>query len=374
MPPIHINHNVYILGAGFSRDANLPLTFDFLTYMRDSLEWLSKDPSRSHEIKAIESVFDFMLKATSAAYRTIINVENIEELFSLASASEDDSLMDSLPTAIAATLDYARTKPEWPLQRHIFSAEFAPPSIWEEVTGWGGNEGQRMFSCSIYDIYAGLLSGRFCSLADGNMRNTIITFNYDTLLEDSFRAFQIPFNYGFPNRRWGKRDSPPDSFPILKLHGSVNWGLKSNGEGVNIYDSYTQVRSENEQPLLVPPTWRKTFGGDLTKVWKAALKALSEATRVIILGFSIPPTDVHFRFLLAAGLQNNISLRKIFFVNPCERGDEEENLFKIVHRELVDQKLIETCKKKTWDFLISKSQLGQIKRYPLRDLTDHNFH
>jgi hypothetical protein len=133
MPPIHINHNVYILGAGYSRDAKLPLTFDFLTYMRDCHEWLSKDPSRSREAKAIESVFDFRLKAASAAYRTIINVENIEELFSLASASEDDSLMDSLPTAIAATLDYARTKPEQPFHNYIFSTDFTAPSTWTEI-------------------------------------------------------------------------------------------------------------------------------------------------------------------------------------------------------------------------------------------------
>ena len=36
----------------------------------------------------------------------------------------------------------------------------------------------------------------------------------------------------------------------------------------------------------------------------------------MIIGFSIPPTDLHFKYLLAAGLQNNYSLREIVFVNP----------------------------------------------------------
>jgi hypothetical protein len=83
---------------------------------------------------------------------------------------------------------------------------------------------------------------------------------------------------------------------------------------------------------------------------------------------------VHFRFLLAAGLQHNISLRKILFVNPGENGREEENLFEILHRELVDQKLIQTYKEKTWDFLIGKNHLAEIGRYPLRHLNEYNLH
>lgn len=34
------DHNVYILGAGFSCDAGLPMITGFLTCMRDSHEWL----------------------------------------------------------------------------------------------------------------------------------------------------------------------------------------------------------------------------------------------------------------------------------------------------------------------------------------------
>jgi hypothetical protein len=58
----------------------------------------------------------------------------------------------------------------------------------------------------------------------------------------------------------------------------------------------------------------------LNEVWTQALIALREATRIVIIGFSLPPTDVHFKYLLAAGLRDNISLRKIIFVNPDEQG------------------------------------------------------
>ena len=63
----------------------------------------------------------------------------------------------------------------------------------------------------------------------------------------------------------------------------------------------------------------------------------------------MPPTDTHFKYLLIAGLQNNISLRKLLFVNPGldvkKYPDESkrlrENLFSILRPELEERNLIE---------------------------------
>ena len=63
---LHNNHNVYILGAGFSHDAGLPLISDFLVRMRDSHEWL-ENQVRNSEAVAIDKVLDFRLNAASAA-------------------------------------------------------------------------------------------------------------------------------------------------------------------------------------------------------------------------------------------------------------------------------------------------------------------
>jgi hypothetical protein len=91
--------------------------------------------------------------------------------------------------------------------------------------------------------------------------------------------------------------------------------------------------------LLVPPTWRKIFGAHLTDVWDGALAALKDATRIVILGFSMPTTDTHFKYLLASGLRENISLRHLLFVNPAlseTEGDQllRKNLFSILRPEL----------------------------------------
>src|SRR5438270_6443857 len=97
-----LDYNVYILGAGFSFDAGLPLVNNFLERMGDCLEFDSLDDRGRN---AIQEVFEFRKKAAAAANRTTLNVENIEELFSLASAIEGGNDSEYIPTAIAATLD-----------------------------------------------------------------------------------------------------------------------------------------------------------------------------------------------------------------------------------------------------------------------------
>jgi hypothetical protein len=134
---------------------------------------------------------------------------------------------------------------------------------------------------------------------------------------------------------------------VLKLHGSVNWvnfpeylssseekarpalGQEEDWElepgplGPRVFGDYSELRNKGFSPLLLPPTWRKDLGTDqyarynFSSVWDGAVAALRTATNVIILGYSVPPTDLHFRYLLAAGLQDNISLRRILFVNPA---------------------------------------------------------
>src|SRR6266511_1177130 len=102
---IHPNHNVYILGAGFSVDAGLPLISNFLNRMRDSFDWLIEQDWQS-ERNAVERVFDFRLQAAGAVYTKMIDVENIEFFFSHTATTENDPAtniitVEDISTAIA---------------------------------------------------------------------------------------------------------------------------------------------------------------------------------------------------------------------------------------------------------------------------------
>lgn len=355
-PIIHPSHNVYILGAGFSCDAGLPVIANFLDCMRESVGWLASQ-NRKRELSAVENVFHLRLRAAGAAYRMRINPENIEELFSLASALKNRSTQydapedsDDVSLAIAATLDYAKWKKGGiPSYRMVIKdddqfqkAMRKPGAEWcnRGTCNDSSNPGE-YYDVPNYDFFAGLFSGNWCNQKEGT-RNTVITFNYDLLLEDSLNRLDIPFTYAIPSLPSVQESlsEAVEPLPILKLHGSVNWAFQmptfSNEEEAEnyidlgeesrliAYDSYQGLIDSGDTPLLLPPTWRKIFGGALAGVWDKSVKAIAEATRIIVVGFSLPPTDVHFKYLLAAGLQDNISLRDFIVVNYADDKDMEK--------------------------------------------------
>lgn len=324
------DHNVYILGAGFSREAGLPLISDFLVRMRDSHEWLLEQGRRS-EAEAVAKVLKFRLRAASAAYYVHMDLENIEELFSLASATEGD--MDTaIQTAIAATIDFTRRTPPKQPGKTFFNIHAGSPKLFVPATkdtppkhpDWAKPGGDLQpqssnsmgpFKMTQYGVYVARLLGLFLT-GTPQGQNTFITLNYDTVLEEAMQELGFSPNYCLACELYEHDPGNNPSFPVLKLHGSVNWTLEDDG-AVAVHKNYEAARlTALAPPLLTPPTWKKAFGGPMEHVWNAAIRSLSIATRVIIIGFSIPPTDIHFKYLLAAGLRNNFSLRELIFVNP----------------------------------------------------------
>jgi SIR2-like domain len=330
---------------------------------------------RNEERSEIAKVLKFRKEAASAALRVTLNIENIEDLFSLAAASKKYPLEQTVSTAIAATIDFSRRnfKPE------CFEANvkhnFKRPENWQQKTS-GQLEG--IYRIPVYDAYAGLLSGKACG-ADPYAKNTIITFNYDTVLEDALENWQVPIWYGFESVEYDDsskhaRTKTDDSITVLKLHGSINWAQPNQPNQANglmrVFGSYSDILATNRNVVLVPPTWRKTFTGAFSEMWDEALNALNEATRIIIIGFSLPPTDIHIKFLLAAGLQENISLRNIYCFNP--NTEVEKNLFEILRPELKTQRIAEFRPLKLQDLLLGVTDKYQrVSMMFNRSVSDH---
>src|SRR5262245_35761493 len=96
--------------------------------MRDSLPWLEQQ-GWTQEVEAIRHLLRFRQEAAGAALRVTVDVENIEDLFSLVAASNDKSLEADIVQAIGATLSFAERAAS-PEGRLRVSQGFPTPDSW----------------------------------------------------------------------------------------------------------------------------------------------------------------------------------------------------------------------------------------------------
>lgn len=378
-PELHTNHNVYVLGAGFSADAGLPTIATFMQALREAGEHY-KHSGDDRNAKAIAQVLEYRLRAAGAAYRCMVDPDNIEDLFSLIDMEDNprqpDSGEDYIRQAIAATIEFAR-RAHTPQTLRLVLAN--APGIKDPLPGkaagaTGPTRHERFLS--LYDAYLAAMTGMLYD-TEPHRRDTIVTFNYDTLVEEALANLHKPYDYGFLPEEYSDGNGggfvtiTPDcptqlikgrkeaGVRILKLHGSVNWGLRSaqshkpseSTAELLVCPTFDALMShEVDRVFIEPPTWRKGYGTQgrgITTVWSNALAALRTASRIIVIGYSLPLTDVHFRYLLAAGLRENISLQEILFVNPAltEKAPGSQGMvariFQILRPELRERGVVQ---------------------------------
>jgi hypothetical protein len=77
-------------------------------------------------------------------------------------------------------------------------------------------------------------------------------------------------------------------------------------------------------PVLVPPTWNKTeYSEYLSPVWRAAAVELTEAKNIFIIGYSLPKTDLFFKYLFSIGTINPaLRLDRFWVFNPDDKIKE----------------------------------------------------
>lgn len=305
---VNNDHNVYILGAGFSAPRGLPVISDFMIAMRDAHPWLV-EKKRRQEAEAIEQVLQYRLRSTPAAYRISIDLENIEELFSLADTDER-KLSRQIRLAIAATIDYRRSIIDEPTTSFQCKDEKLLPESWRSLGKVQGEH--KCYSVPMYSFFVQSMLG---SWLDARNHNAILTFNYDCLVDDALDRLGYRVDYNLRSSS-GAKPVGANDVKLLKLHGSINWARDSASKSpVTVKPDYKRVVRDELIPELVPPTWRKLLAKDIIPVWNSALVEIEQATRIVIIGFSMPDTDLHFKYLLASGLTKNLSLREIVFID-----------------------------------------------------------
>lgn len=167
----------------------------------------------------------------------------------------------------------------------------------------------------------GSIQQQYLGFADAlRSQDSILSFNYDTALEEALLATGVAPDYGFGTARWA--DTTREQL-VLKLHGSINFIQTDNGTDVVDFELLTNPTTQFYQlgkPLLVPPTWNKTSPGDpVQAIWSKAWDKLRTATHLVFIGYSLPESDLFFRYLLASALAKNETLQS---VTVLDRGGD----------------------------------------------------
>jgi predicted CoA-binding protein len=177
---------------------------------------------------------------------------------------------------------------------------------------------------------------------------TVITLNYDTLIETAIENHSVwdPFLRRCVTSSDVLQDLPPKpnvgarlagplchTVGLLKLHGSLNWWAvpnDSSGATINreerlgaFEEPYEITIEERQRELpgrerfIIPPLSTKGtyYRNPLTReLWHQAYEALRTASRISIVGYSVPPADLVMANMLREALSNRDV--KIEVVNP----------------------------------------------------------
>lgn len=137
-------------------------------------------------------------------------------------------------------------------------------------------------------------------------RDTVITFNYDRVIERLGEADGV--------RLVGERSviRPGETVkagvcPVFKLHGSTTWGVDKTG-GFSAFDTkqFMDGKLEFENLIATPGTTKLGHCEGLLKpLWEKAIDRLRAADVVVFLGYRFPPSDSHSRKTLLGAIRDS---------------------------------------------------------------------
>lgn len=145
---------------------------------------------------------------------------------------------------------------------------------------------------------------------------SFISLNYDILLDyaliDLYPRWHV--DYGISFRKFHE-PHPDQGIKLLKLHGSLNWmfcpvcntmklNLKGKIADIVISEEIPcDLDDAAQRPVIIPPTWLKVYDNAyLVKIWLEAEHTLRRANEVFFIGYSLPESDIHVRYLLKKSL------------------------------------------------------------------------
>jgi len=358
-------HNVILFGAGASFDAGIPLLNSFVHEMWNyAVRGKVRDVAISQEDRDIlnqaRTICTGLESYNSRANFDSRNLEDVLSLLSFEALSrkEHAEKYEALVKAVARTIELSCKIP------YQENTPKTPPNI----GGYG-------------HLWHKLLSIH----ASGNPL-ALVTFNYDLVLERSlwdlfhhlnsaavkpscnscqlkyffgncaFSIKSVPHQYMVPRlnpeparsftevgtagraAEFQTSENVEVAIPFLKLHGSLNWSQDPQHS-----QEVTRWTKAVEKPVILPPVFNKMNTGAVNDLWGKALDVLRNAKRIIIVGYSLPKTDIYMQYFLKAAVGPNSNLEKIIVFDPVLfRGDREADEMRARYKECFANQILKS--------------------------------
>jgi len=305
---------VWILGAGFSRSLGGPLLPDLLSpptnnfvqalYARNRyIGSLDVDGPGENGKELRQDAEDVRQLYTACGGETSPRVMRLWD--------DAEAFLDQLDAA-AHGYERARTRGEAEapatsrLTRAMIGALGHAPRDWAAL----GDAARRLVAaaCCAFLSDADTTEERwqpYISWAkDTDASDSIVTFNYDRVLELLGREFHVVD----PSK---PVEGSPSVATVFKLHGSVDWERHETSSGVQY-----SITSSPEHALTCPghmvgiatpgPT-KRTSVQELKPLWTQACRRIEEAQVIVFVGFRFPPSDAEAREKLLGAITANES-------------------------------------------------------------------
>jgi len=288
---------VFVVGAGLSADLGYPLTRDLLYGL-----------TQKHRLSAsLKSEFDKVVRFHHPTWNgRPETLPDIEELLTELAANQD----------LLSTL-----RPQGPFKPEKLRG--INDRLLVAIAAWF----HRIHARGIKNASA--LRKKLLQRLNEPEYSIIISFNWDLEIDralfESKSARNMRENYGLDRSRL-------PNLTLLKPHGSLNWFPSTTGkylksdlsellweprdksgeqfEQIYCFQRWGRPKSHHGRryvPWIVPPTHLKRFEHPMLQcVWANCVEALSRASKIYFLGYSLPPADWHSGYIFRCGYHNQM--------------------------------------------------------------------